>query len=196
MPGGAIASVITVLVVGRPTAGTTAGAGSGPRLTRSATVMPSGAIGDCGRMPSFVATSLVGQPVDASPSSSTSPACGLQQPGERAQQRRLAAGVGADDARDLPRRDRDRQVLGDLDLVVGERAACAAARRVVGAVVDTSSSPADPVGAGEQPQQVRRADDAGDDADRQLGRREQRAGRRGRTRAADSAPSERGRARA
>ena len=69
--------------------------------------MPSGAIGDCGRMPSRVATSLVGSRWMLSPSSSTDAGLWLEQPGEGAQQRRLAAGVGADDAGDLARRDLD-----------------------------------------------------------------------------------------
>ena len=53
------------------------------------------------------ATSLVGRRWIASPSSSTVPALRLQQPGQGAQQRRLAAGVGADDHGDL--------AVGDLD---------------------------------------------------------------------------------
>src|SRR3546814_600070 len=57
---------------------------------------------------------------------------GLQEPGQAAQQCRLAAGVGADDDRHLPWRDRDRQVVDDDTGVVAEAQVLRAeGRRVV-----------------------------------------------------------------
>ena len=64
---------------------------------------------DCGSSPRVRATCLVGQRWMASPSSSTAPDVGLEQPGHPAQQRRLAAGVGADDHRHRGVGDRERQ---------------------------------------------------------------------------------------
>ena len=94
--------------------------------------MPSGATGDCGRMPELGGDLRVGSRWIDVPSSSTVPARRLEQPGQRPQQRRLAAGVGADDDGDLARRDLDRQVGDDDPLVVGE-AEVAAASVVVAA---------------------------------------------------------------
>ena len=78
----------------------------------------------------------------------------------------------------LPGRDRDGEVGGDLDLVVGEAQVRQrpAMRAVAGRCAHRLTLRSDLVGPGQQPQQVRRADDAGDDADRELGRREQPAG--------------------
>ena len=61
--------------------------------------MPSGAIGDCGRMPEPGGDHLGRQPVDALAVEQHRAGLRLEQPGEGAQQRRLAARVGADDAR-------------------------------------------------------------------------------------------------
>ena len=136
------------------------GAGCGPRPTRSATAMPSGAIGDCGSSPRVRATSFAGSRCTSLPSSSTWPLRGAQQPRHRAQQRRLAAGVGADDRGDPPGRhgevERRRRRRG-------RRSRGSAARRRASGWRSQRASRA--VGADEQVDEVRRAEHAGDDAD-------------------------------
>ena len=80
----------------RPRATTAAAAvwcGYRPRATRSATVIPSGAVELCGSRPSRRATCLEGSERITAPSSSTVPGARLEHPHERPQQRRLAAGV-------------------------------------------------------------------------------------------------------
>ena len=133
--------------------------------------MPSGAIERLRQQPE-PSGDLLGRAATriALPSSSTAPARRREQPGQRAQQRRLAARVRPDDHGELAVRDRHGQVVDDDALVVGERHA--AARRAAGGRVASSARPRLALG-DEQPDQVDAADDAGDDADRQLGRREQ-----------------------
>ena len=89
----------------------------------------------------------------------------LQEPGERAQQRRLAARVGADDRRHPAGRDRHVSPLAHLAVVVREREVLGRE----GAVGAHSPVPAR-LARIEQPHEIGRAEDAGDDADRQLGR--------------------------
>ena len=93
------------------TAGTTAGRGYRPRPTRSATVIPSGAVGDCGNSPSRSPPPGSGA-MDRLAVQEHGPVRRLQQPGERPQEGGLAAGVGAHDDGDLPGRDPHRQVVG------------------------------------------------------------------------------------
>ncbi len=78
----------------------------------------------------------------------------------------------------LPGRDLDRQIARHLDLVVGERQVLGS-QRVMSefAVIHASASAADLVGTRQQPHEIRGTDDAGDDADGELGRCEQRVGR-------------------
>ena len=69
-----------------------------PRPARSATVIPSGAIGAAGAAGRATrATSRVARRWMSRPSSGTAPACGRKMRAIAAQQRRLAARVGADD---------------------------------------------------------------------------------------------------
>ena len=82
--------------------------------------MPSGAIGCCGRIPSRVATCLVGRRCDVLAVEQDAAALGLEQPGQAAQQGGLAAGVGADDHGDLTGRDGEREAVDDDAVVVGE----------------------------------------------------------------------------
>ena len=98
-----------------------------------------------------------------------------QQPGEAAQQRRLAAGVGADDRRHPAGRDRQRQA---------DRRRCGRGSRatrtdgVEGRVrIGHRHPPVSPTaGPSDEIEQVRRPDDGRDDADGQLGRGEQPPG--------------------
>ena len=62
-----------------------------------------------------------GQPVDVLAVEQHRARRGAEQAGQAPQQRRLAAGVGAHDDRDPPGRDRERQVVDDDPVVVGER---------------------------------------------------------------------------
>ena len=148
--------------------------------------MPSGATGVCGSSPSTLATvqrAQLGQrrAVEGAPC----PPRGLQQPGQAAEQGRLAAGVGADDRGHLAVEQRDVEVADDRRPVVAEGQALGAQS----AHPPRSLS----VGRGQQPQQVGGADRAGDHTG---GQRRRAAGgwRRGRRRAA--APRRPGRRRA
>ena len=79
--------------------------GNRPRATRSATVMPSGAIETAAAGRACARPPWSGSERISLPSRSTVPEVGVSSPGQAAQQGRLAAGVGADD-------DRERVVAG------------------------------------------------------------------------------------
>ena len=84
-------------------------------------MIASGATELCGSSPSRRATSLEGSEPIAWPSRIDRPGARLEHPREPAQQRRLAARVGADDGGERAVGDRDVERLGDDAAVVGER---------------------------------------------------------------------------
>ena len=90
-----------------------------PRSTSSSTLTPSGTIGCCGSRPRRRATSRVGSDPISSPSSRTEPPRGCSSRAEPAQQRRLAAAVGADDDGDAPGRHVEVEAVDDDAVVVG-----------------------------------------------------------------------------
>ena len=120
-------------------------------------MIPSGAVALCASRPSRRATSLDGCLAISCPSSRTRARARLEHAGERAQQRRLAARVRADDRREAAVGDLDVEALGDDALVVGERE--------VSASVEGHARPP-PLGR-QQPDEVDAADRAGHDADRE-----------------------------
>ena len=151
-------------------------------------MIASGAIELCGSSPSRRATSLDGIEPIAWPSRMTVPVARLEHARERAQQRRLAARVRADDRGERAVRDRHVELLGDDALVVGER------QRRGRAGAARSSAPPAPL-ARQQPGQVDAAADPGHHAHRQLRGRRTAAGWRSRRRAAARRPSARRRRR-
>ena len=103
------------------------------------------------------------------PSSSTAPARGSQQPRQAAEQGGLAARVGADDDGDLAVRDPQVEVAYDVGVGVAERqGARLQPGRCRGRGGDGHAGPPGGAAAGEQPEQERCAEGAGDDADGQV----------------------------
>ena len=150
--------------------------------------MPSGAIGCCGRIPSRVATSVVGRRWMSSPSSSTLPPLGLS---SRARPRSsvdlpqaLAPTItviwpGGDGEREAV--DHDAVVVGEADVVGGQGGRGRWVRSWV-----LGGQPPAPIRLARARRNRRygRAEDGGDDPDGQLGRARRSAGRRGRRRPA------------
>ncbi len=92
-----------------------------PRPTRSATVMPSGAVGDCGSRPSLVATSRVGIDWMLLPSSSTVPCDGFSSRASVFSSVDLPHALAPTITVILPVGISHRQVVDDLALVVADR---------------------------------------------------------------------------